>query len=79
MWFVIPITLAIVLLISVPFWIEFKTIKYSFVAYLIGSVFSCSAILYLIGVIIIILRTKGGYLKDLKPNEKKTKESALET
>ncbi len=67
-WFVIPITLSFVLLCSVPFLIDFAKIKYSFGAYLIGSIFSCSAILYLIGIVVIIIRTKGDYFKNTKTN-----------
>jgi len=63
-WFVIPVTLAFSLMFYVPFMSEFKKVNYSIPAYVVGSIFSISAILYLIGVVIIILRTKDGYFKD---------------
>ena len=61
MWFVIPLTLAISLILFLPSLIDFQLIKYSRIAYWFGSAFSLLAILYLTGVVVILLRTKGGY------------------
>lgn len=61
MWFVIPITLAVVLLSFLPSLVDFKTIKYSNIAYWSGSIFSVMSISYLSGVVILIAKTKDGY------------------
>ena len=59
MWFVIPIGLALTVGVGLPLWVVFPNTACS-VAYWVGTLLSTLAGIYLVGVVILMLRTHGG-------------------